>query len=75
MCKYAAYVIAVVPVLPDYEDKVTCTQLYELIQRYRGKGGLLVLDARTQNDYIESHIDEKCVISVPQEIIVQGCVS
>ncbi|XP_065343241.1 ubiquitin carboxyl-terminal hydrolase 8 [Cloeon dipterum] len=56
----------------DYTDELTCIELNELVNRFRGTGGLLIMDVRPQADFQESHIDVPCIISVPKEIVKPG---
>ncbi|KAF4529161.1 hypothetical protein B566_EDAN017684 [Ephemera danica] len=58
--------------LPQYENKVTCLELYDLINRYRGTRGLLIMDIRSAKHYEESHLDAPCIINVPEDIIESG---
>jgi hypothetical protein len=57
---------------PEYSDEITCSNLFELINRFRGTSSLVVMDVRSDADFFESHMDAPCVISVPESIIKAG---
>ncbi|XP_059475384.1 ubiquitin carboxyl-terminal hydrolase 8 [Neocloeon triangulifer] len=56
----------------EYTHEVTCIELNDLINRFRGTDSLLIMDVRPLEDFKKSHIDVPCIISVPEEIIQPG---
>lgn len=60
----------VVEKIPETRETITCLKLNEMMEKDSSK--LLIIDTRSNEDFINSKIDFKFICNVPQEICILG---